>query len=108
MALLPGMQPQPGGQVGASGMTMDRAACTNSDNPLPPMACGPSAPTDANHRCKIDMTNVSGVTLSWSWLCTTAEATVHSDDVVHCHGETLDGEFTIRTSTAGHPPTERL
>jgi hypothetical protein len=60
-----------------------------------------------DHPCKIDKTNVSGPTVSWSWSCTTADATVHSEGVVHYHGHTLDGEITVRTSTPGHPPIER-
>jgi hypothetical protein len=102
----PGMQPQPGVQVGPSGVTMESAECVSSENPLPPMARGPSAPIDANHPCEIDKTNVSGATVSWSWSCTTAEMTFHLEGIVHYHGETLDGEFTVRTSTPGHPPIE--
>jgi hypothetical protein len=105
--LPPGMQPQAGVQVGPSGMTMSRTECISSDNPLPPMARGPSAPRDASHPCKIDKTDVSGGTVRWSTTCTTGDTTVHVEGVVRYHGETLDGEFTVRTAAIGHPPIER-
>ena len=110
------LQQYPTVQVGPSGMTISRTECTSSDNPLPamalpPLARGPSAPQDANHPCKADKTEVSGGTVSWSWNCATAAATIHSEGVIHYHdhGETLDGEYTVHThtSTAGHPPIER-
>jgi hypothetical protein len=32
---------------------------------------------------------------------------IHSEGLMHYHGATSDGEFTIRTALAGHPPFER-
>ncbi len=105
--LPPGMENQAGVKLGPVGMTVSRTGCTTSDNALPPMARGPSTPRDADHPCKIDKTDVSGDTVRWSWSCTTEKATFQSEGVVHYHGETLDGELTTRTSTAGHPPIEK-
>jgi hypothetical protein len=105
--LPPGMQPQAGVQVGPSGMTMSRTECISSDNPLPPMAPGPSAPRDASHPCKIDKTDVSGGTVRWSTTCATADTTVHVERVVHYNGEALDGEFTVRTMITGRSPIDR-
>jgi hypothetical protein len=105
--LPPGMENQAGVKLGPDGMTVSRTGCTTSDNPLPPMARGPSTARDVDHPCKIDKTDVSGDTVHWSWSCTTEKATFQSEGVVHYHGETLDGELTTRTSTAGHPPIEK-
>ena len=88
-------------------MTMSRTGCINSDDHLPPMARGPSAPRDANRPCKVDKTEVSGGTVRWSTSCTTPQAVVHEEGVVHYHGETLNGEVTVRTTLAGHEPTAR-
>jgi hypothetical protein len=102
-----GMENQPGVRLGPDGMTMSRTGCISADDPLPPMARGPSTPHDPNHPCKVDQTDVSGDTVRWSWSCTTDKATVQSAGVAHYHGETLDGALTTRTSTAGHPPIEK-
>jgi hypothetical protein len=101
------LQQYPAVRVGPNGMTISHTECTSSDNPLPAMARGPSAPQDANRPCKADKTEVSGGTVSWSWTCATAA--INSEGVIHYHdhGETLDGEYTVHTSTAGHPPIER-
>jgi hypothetical protein len=103
--LSPEMQQQPGVQITPDGMTMSRTGCINSDDPLPPMARGPSAPRDANRPCKVDKTEVSGGTVQWSTSCTTPQVVVHEEGVVHYHGETLNGEVTVRTTLAGHEPT---
>jgi hypothetical protein len=88
-------------------VTTSRTECITSANLLPPNARGPSAPLDANHPCKVDRTEVTGSTVRWSTSCSTADTTVHVDGVVHYRGETLDGEFTVRTTTAGRPPIDR-
>jgi hypothetical protein len=50
---------------------------------------------------------VSGGTVRWSWSCATDKVTVQFEGVVHYHGETLDGELTMRTNTADQPPIEK-
>ena len=102
-----GVQLPPGTQIGPAGMTFSHTECISPDNPLPPMAREPSALTDANHSCKIDKTEVSGGAVSWSMTCTTTQTTIHEEWIVHYHGETLDGEFTVRVTNAGRPPIER-
>jgi Protein of unknown function (DUF3617) len=100
--LPPGLQNQPGVQAGPKGITVRRTECTRSDHPLPSMA----AP-HANPLCKVDKTDVRGGTVRWSWSCTTETTTVHSEGILHYHGEALDGEYTFRTRLVGHPPVEK-
>jgi hypothetical protein len=93
----------PGVHVGPSGVTISHTECTRVDSPLPGVARGPAA----GQPCKADKTAVNGGTVRWSWGCATAKATVHSEGVLHYHGETVDGEYTFRTSLSGHPPFEK-
>jgi putative ABC transport system substrate-binding protein len=85
--------------VGPGGMTMSHTECTRADNPLPRMAWLPAdAPTQG---CKVGKRDVNGGTVRWSWDCATTKASVHSEGVLHYHGGTLDGEYTVRTSLPG-------
>lgn len=95
----------PGLHVGPSGMTLTRTECTRVDSPLPGIARGPAA----GQPCKADAdkTGVNGGTVRWSWGCATAKVTYHSEGVLHYHGETVDGEYTFRSSLSGHPPFEK-
>jgi len=79
-------------QTGPGGTTFSRTGCISSDNPLPPMARESS---------------VSGGTVSWALTCTAPQVTLHEEWIVHYHGETLDGNFTIRSALGGHSPIER-
>jgi Protein of unknown function (DUF3617) len=103
--LPPGLAQVPGVHVGPGGMTISHTECTRVDSPLPRMARGPAA----GQPCKADAdkTDVNGGRVRWSWGCATAKATVHSEGVLHYHGETVDGEYTLRTSLSGHPPFEK-
>lgn len=105
--LPPGMQNDPAVRLTPDGLTISHTECTTSDNPLPAMARGPSAPRDADHPCKVDRTDVSGNIVHWSWSCATDKATVQSQGVLRYHGKTLDGEYTMRTSTPSHPRFEK-
>ena len=102
-----GMENQGQVRLGPEGMTVSRAVCTSSDNPLPPMIGGPPTPRDADHPCKSDKTDVSGGTVHWSWSCTTDKVAVQSEGLVHYHEDALDGQFTIRTAIEGRPPIEK-
>ena len=93
-------------QTGPGGTTFSRTGCISSDNPLPPMA-RESSVSAANHPCTIDKTEVSGGTVSWALTCTAPQVTLHEEWIVHYHGETLDGNFTIRSALGGHSPIER-
>ena len=46
-------------------------------------------------------------TLSWSVTCATPKITVHQEWIVHYHGDTMDGQVTLRSITPDHPPIER-
>jgi hypothetical protein len=104
----PDLRLQPGVEVAPGGMTKSRIHCITSANPFPPIAQGPSALRDADHPCKLDKVDVTGGTVSSSWICTTGETTVHAEWVMRYHDETSDGEFSIRVTNAGRPPIDRL
>jgi hypothetical protein len=102
-----GMENNSSVRLRPDGMTVSRTGCITSDNPLPPMARATSTPRDADHPCRIDKTDVSGDTVRWSGSCATDKVTLQSKGIVHYHGETLDGELTLRTSSAGHLQIEK-
>jgi hypothetical protein len=54
----------------------------------------------------MDRTDISGGTLSWSVTCATAKFTVHEEWIVHYHGQTMDGQVTLQSTTPDHPPVE--
>jgi hypothetical protein len=57
--------------------------------------------------CKVDKKEVTGGTLHWTVICVTPKITVHADWVAHYHGDTMDGEYTLQSTMADHPPLER-
>jgi hypothetical protein len=103
--LSPGTPGWPEVRVGPEGTTFLRTECITADNPLPPMARGTSAPGDGKS-CAVDKTEVNGDTVSWSTTCTTPRVMLHIEGTAHYHGETLDGEFVVRSKTADGPPIE--
>ena len=98
---LPRVQPPPGidMRLGPEGLTLTRTRCVTAADPFPRM-------TDSGNVCKTDKRQVSGGTLRWSVTCVTPKTTLHEDWVAHYHGETMDGEYTLRSAMADHPPTE--
>jgi hypothetical protein len=98
--LPPGMQPSPDIRLGPEGLTFIRTRCITAADPFPPMH-------DSGEVCKIDKTEVNGGTLHWSVTCATPKVTIHQDWTVHYHGETMDGEFTLRSTMADRSPIER-
>src|SRR5437763_14723061 len=43
-----------GAELGSNGIALRETECITSDDPLPPMARGPSTPRDGRQACKID------------------------------------------------------
>ena len=74
-----------GAELRSNGLTLRETQCITSDNPLPPMARRPSTPRYGYQSCKIDQTN----------------------GVVHYHGVTLDGEYTVHGIIPGQLPIDR-
>jgi hypothetical protein len=95
-----GVQLSPDMRPGPEGLTRTRTRCVTAADPFPAML-------DSGNVCKTDKSAVSGGTLRWSVTCVTPKTTVHEDWVAHYHGETMDGEFTLRSTMADHPPVER-
>ena len=96
-----------GAELGSNGLALRKTECIASDDPLPPMARGPSTPRYGHQVCKIDQTNVSGGTVSWSMTCTTPQIMINVDGVVHYHGVTVEGEYTVHGVIPGQPPIDR-
>ena len=96
-----------GAGLGSNGLALRETECIASDNPLPPMARGPSTPRYGQQACKIDQTNVSGGTVSWSMTCTMPQIMINVDGVVHYHGVTVEGEYTVHGVIPGQPPIDR-
>lgn len=94
-----GMPRSPDMRLGPEGLTFTRTSCITAADPFPPMA-------NSGGVCKADKKEVTGGTLHWSATCVTPKTTVHQDWVAHYHGETMDGEYTLRSAMADHPPTE--
>jgi hypothetical protein len=105
--LPPGMPPSPGVRDAPEGVTFSRTACITVADPLPPMARGPSTPTDPSHPCKIDRTAVAGGMVNWSMTCVTPQVTIREVGFVHYHGVMLDGKFTLSSARPGQPPIEK-
>jgi hypothetical protein len=93
----------PGVRVGPGGMTLTHTECTRADNPLPRM----TGVLIAGQPCKVGKRDVNGGTVRWSWDCATTKAAIHSEGVLHYHGEMADGAYAVRTSLPGRPPLER-
>jgi len=85
-------------------LALRETECIASDDPLPPMARGPSTPRYGQQACNIDKTNVSGGTVSWSMTCSMPQIMVNVDGVVHYHGVTVEGEYTVHGVIPGRPP----
>jgi len=96
-----------GAELGSNGLTLSETQCITSDNPLPPMARRPSTPRYGYQSCKIDQTNVSGGIVSWSMTCPMPQIMINVDGVVHYHGVTLDGEYTVHGIIPGQLPIDR-
>ncbi|HEX6441770.1 MAG TPA: DUF3617 family protein [Stellaceae bacterium] len=99
--------PEAGAAIGPNTPGFGRTQCITAANPLPPMARGPAAPSDENHPCKVERTEVNGATVSWSVTCATPQTIVTIDGIVRYHGMTADGQYTVRTAVAGRPPVDR-
>jgi hypothetical protein len=98
--LPPGVQLPPGAQVGPQGLTIMKTRCITAAGPLPP-------PPKTSEPCKMDKSEVNGGTASWSATCTTPKMIVHQEWILQYHGDTMDGQFTFRGTTPGHPPIEK-
>jgi hypothetical protein len=93
--------PLPEMRLGPEGMTLTATRCATAADPFPfPRKL------NAGGLCKIDKTEVDGGTLRWSVTCATPTITTHQEWVEHYHGQTMDGQFTVRSTTPGHPPVE--
>ena len=68
---------------------------------------GPSTPRYGQQACKIAETNVSGGTVSWSMTCAMPQIMINVDGVVHYHGVTVEGEYTVHGVIPGQPPIDR-
>ena len=99
--LPPGMQPSPDIRLGPEGLTFNKTRCITTADPFSPMHDHPG------EECKIDKTDVNGGTLSWYVTCTTPKITIREDWIEHYHGETMDGQFTLRSTMPVRPPIER-
>jgi len=106
-AVVPEPKAPLGAELGSNGLALRQTACITSDDPLPPMARGPSTPQYGHQPCEIDQTNESGGTVSWSMTCALSQIMVNVDGVVHYHGVTVDGEYRVRGVFPGQPPIER-
>jgi Protein of unknown function (DUF3617) len=71
------------------------------------MARGPSTARYGQQACKIDKTNISGGTVSWSMTCAMPHIMINVDGVVHYHGVTVEGEYTVHGIIPGQPPIDR-
>jgi hypothetical protein len=98
--LPPGMEPSPDLRLGPEGLTFVKTRCITAADPFPPMH-------DSDEVCKMDKTDVNGGNLRWSVTCATPKITVHQDWVMHYHGETMDGQFTLLSNMPDRPPIER-
>ena len=96
-----------GAELWSNGLALSGTACITSDDPLPPMARGPSTPRYGYQPCKIDQTDISGGTVSWSMTCVVSEITINVDGFVHYHGVTVDGEYTVHGVILGQPPIDK-
>ena len=96
-----------GAELSSYRLALRQTECIASDHPLPPMAKGPSTPHYGQQACKIDKTNVSGGTVSWSMTCSMPQMMINVDGVVHYHGVTVEGEYTVHGVIPGQPPIDR-
>jgi len=96
-----------GAELRSNRLALRETACIASDDPLPPMARGPSTPRYGQQACKIDKTNISGGTVSWSMTCAMPQIMINVDGVVHYHGVTVKGEYTVHGVIPGQPPIDR-
>ena len=106
-AVVPEPRTPLGAELGSNGLALRKTECITSDDPLPPMARGPSTPRYGHQACKIDQTNVSGGTVSWSMTCTMPQIIINVDGVVHYHGVTVEGEYTVHGVIPGQPPIDK-
>jgi uncharacterized protein DUF3617 len=102
-AVVSAPRPPLGAELKSNGLALRETECITSDDPLPPMARGPST----HQACKINQTNVSGGTVSWSMTCAMPQITINVDGVVHYHGVTVEGEYTVHGVIPGQPPIDR-
>ena len=96
-----------GAELRSNGLALRKTECITSDDPLPPMARGPSTPRYGRQACKIVQTNVSGGIVSWSMTCTMPQIMINVDGVVHYHGVTVEGEYTVHGVIPGQPPIDK-
>src|SRR6516164_9715250 len=96
-----------GAELRSNRLALRGTECIASDDPLPPMARGPSTPRYGQQACKIDKTNVSGGTVSWSMTCAMPQIMINVDGVVHYHGVTVEGEYTVHGTIPGQARIDR-
>jgi hypothetical protein len=96
-----------GAELGSNGLALRETQCITSDDPLPPIARGPSTPRYGYQPCKINQTNVSEGTVTWSMTCAMSQIMINVDGVVHYHGVTVEGEYTVHGVIPGQPPIDR-
>ena len=82
-AVVSGSRAPLGAESMSNGLALRETECITSDDPLPPMARGPTTPRNGHQACKIDQTNVSGGTVSWSMTCAMPQIMINVDGVVH-------------------------
>jgi hypothetical protein len=96
-----------GAELGSNGLALRETQCITANDPLPPMARGPSTARDGYQPCKLDKTNVSDGAVSWSMTCAMSQIMIKVDGVVHYHGVTVEGEYTVHGVIPGQPPIHR-
>jgi hypothetical protein len=98
--LPPGMQASPNMRLGPEGLTFVQTRCITAADPFPSM--------HGSNLCTMDKTETNGGTLRWSVTCTSPKFTFHEDWVVHYHGDTMDGQFTLHGNMPDNrPPIEK-
>jgi hypothetical protein len=90
----------PGARVGPDGLTSTNTRCITAAGPAP-------SPPKTGEPCRMDKSEVNGGTASWSVTCVNPKTTVHVVMIEHYHGETMDGQHTLRSALPGHPPFEK-
>lgn len=97
-----GMPPLPGMdvRVGPEGLTSTVTICLTTADPWP-------MHDSSSKDCKVEKKEINGGTASLSVTCTTPKVTVQEDWIVHYHGETMDGQFTLHGTIPDRPPVEQ-
>ncbi len=103
ITLPPGVAMPAGVQIGSGGVSVVRAECINAANPVP---VDPRGTGQGGGPCKLDKMEASGGTIKWAATCTSPDSVVRSEGVAHYNGDTMEADFTMRTTAKGSPPME--